>query len=60
TYEGILAGSYNGPVVEPGNVEDSYLIEQVVTGEMPKREPRLLPGEVRTLSEWVAAGAPNN
>lgn len=60
TYEGILAGSYNGPVVEPGNVEDSYLIEQIVTGEMPKKEPRLLPGEVRTLSEWVAAGAPNN
>lgn len=56
----IMAGSWNGSVVEPGNVEDSYLVEQIVSGEMPKKEPRLLPSEIRAITEWVAAGAPDN
>ncbi len=60
TYEDIMLGSWNGPVIEPSDVEASYLIEQIVSGDMPKREPRLLPKEIRVISEWVAAGAPNN
>jgi len=59
-YASLLEGSWNGPVVEPGNIEDSYLIEQIVTGEMPKKEPRLLPGEIRAITEWIEAGAPDN
>lgn len=60
TYELMMAGSYNGPVVEPGDVENSYLIEQIVKGEMPKKEPRLLPREIKIITDWVKAGAPNN
>lgn len=60
THEDILKGSYNGPVVEPGDVENSYLIEQIVKGEMPKKEPRLLPAQIRIITAWVEAGAPNN
>lgn len=56
----VMAGSWNGPVIESGNVADSYLITQVESGEMPKNEPRLLPAEIRTLSDWVMDGAPNN
>ena len=60
TYEDLLAGSWNGPVIEPGDVENSYLIEQISTGEMPKKEPDLLPNEIRIIRAWVEAGAPNN
>ena len=60
SYEGIIAGSWNDLIVEPGNVEKSYMIEQIVTGEMPKKEPRLLPAEIRIITAWVEAGAPNN
>lgn len=60
SYDNLIAGSYNGPVIEPGDTENSYLIEQIVKGEMPKKEPRLLPKEVKTITEWVKAGAPNN
>jgi mono/diheme cytochrome c family protein len=60
TYESILAGSWNGPVIEPGNVPDSYLIEQIATGRMPKDEPRLSPAEIEIITAWVEAGAPNN
>ncbi|MDH3674091.1 MAG: hypothetical protein OES12_01240, partial [Anaerolineae bacterium] len=60
SYADILAGSWNGSVIEPGSAEDSYLVEQIVTGEMPKKEPRLLPGEVRLIRAWIDAGAPDN
>ena len=60
TYADVMTGSWNGPVVEPGNAESSYLVEQIITGEMPKKEPRLLPSEVRIISAWVDAGAPDN
>lgn len=59
-YADALAGSWNGTVIEPGNVADSYLIEQIESGEMPKKEPRLLPAEIRAITEWIAAGAPDN
>jgi hypothetical protein len=60
SYADVMAGSFNGPVVVPGNVPDSYLVEQVVSGEMPKRGPRLLPAEVRFIADWVNSGAPDN
>jgi hypothetical protein len=60
TYADALAGSWNGPVIEPGSAPDSFLVEQIVSGEMPKKEPRLLPAEIRTISDWIDAGAPDN
>ena len=60
TYADVLAGSWNGPVVVPGSAEDSYLVEQVGSGDMPKRAPRLLPGDIRFIVDWINAGAPNN
>ena len=59
-YEGVIAGSWNGSVIEPGDVEDSYLVEQVATGRMPKEGDRLTPAEVEIISAWVEAGALNN
>jgi mono/diheme cytochrome c family protein len=56
----VITGSWNGPVVEPGNAEGSFLVEQVVKGKMPKKGPRLLPSEIRIISNWIQAGAPNN
>jgi mono/diheme cytochrome c family protein len=60
TYDEILAGSDNGPVVLPGDVEGSLLVELVATQEMPKRGPKLTPPQVQIITDWVAAGAPNN
>lgn len=60
TYADVLAGSWNGPVIEPGSAAESYLIEMITSGKMPKRGPRLLPAEVQTITEWVDAGAPDN
>ncbi|RME74138.1 MAG: hypothetical protein D6784_10610, partial [Chloroflexi bacterium] len=60
SYEALMQGSINGPVVEPGNADASYLVELIMKGEMPKKEPRLLPGEIRTIVDWINAGAPDN
>jgi len=59
-YDGIIAGSWNGSVIEPGDVEDSYLIEQIATGRMPKEGDRLTSAEVEIITAWVEAGALDN
>jgi mono/diheme cytochrome c family protein len=60
TYAEVQAGSNNGPVIVPGDVDNSFLIDQIVKGEMPKRGPKLLPAQIRAITDWVAAGAPDN
>jgi uncharacterized membrane protein len=60
TYQEIMAGSENGPVVVPGDVANSKLVELVASQKMPKRGPKLTPPQVQIITDWVAAGAPNN
>jgi len=60
TWEDIMKGSTWGSVVEPGDAVGSFLLEQIQTGEMPDKEPRLLPREVRVIERWIAAGAKKN
>jgi mono/diheme cytochrome c family protein len=60
SYGEVMRGSDNGPIVVPGDPDNSFLIEQIVKGEMPKRGPKLLPAQIRAITNWVAAGAPNN
>jgi hypothetical protein len=60
TYEGLMSGSFNGPVLEPGNANGSYLVEQIINGEMPKRGPKLTPNETQIITDWINSGAINN
>lgn len=59
-YAGLMAGSENGPVVKPGNADDSEFVKLVTQGKMPKRATRLSADLVKTLQDWVNAGALNN
>ncbi len=60
TYESLMAGSFNGSVITPGNAEDSFLVEQIVKGEMPKRGPKLTAAQIQLIIAWINAGALNN
>lgn len=60
TYEGLMAGSSNGPVLEPGNANNSFLLEQIIKGEMPKRGPKLTPKEIQIITDWINSGAIKN
>jgi hypothetical protein len=48
TYEEIMAGSENGPVIIPGNVASSLLVELITELKMPKRGPKLTPPRYRS------------
>jgi mono/diheme cytochrome c family protein len=59
-YRTALVGSENGPVIVPGEPENSYLVDQVVEGKMPKRGDPLPQEEIDTIIAWIEAGAPEN
>jgi len=60
SYEDIMAGSDNGPVIVQGDVANSLLVELIAAQKMPKKGPKLTPPQVQIITDWVAAGAPNN
>jgi nitrate/TMAO reductase-like tetraheme cytochrome c subunit/mono/diheme cytochrome c family protein len=58
TYEGIMTGSSSGPVVIPGDPENS-LIYQELTGTTP-HFAQLTNSQLELLKAWIEAGAPEN
>lgn len=59
-YAALMAGSQNGSVVTPGEAASSSFVTLAAEGKMPKRGPKLTPAEIKLLTDWVNAGAPNN
>ena len=60
TYEDLMKGSEFGSVVEPGNPDDSYLLEMVANGDMPDEGDPLTVEQIELIRSWIAAGAENN
>jgi mono/diheme cytochrome c family protein len=60
SFDGVMAGSENGPVVTPGDAADSSMAEMVSNGKMPKRGPKLTPAQVQLIVDWINQGAQNN
>lgn len=58
SYEHVMRGSTNGPVVVPGDADRSVLVEMVRFGFMPMGKPRLPEAQVQAIIDWIAAGAP--
>jgi len=60
TYNDLLAGSDNGPVVIPGDSGNSLMAELLLANKMPKRGPKLTPPQVQLIVDWIDQGALNN
>jgi len=60
TYESLMAGSQNGPVIVAGNARESLLAQKILTGKMPKRGPKLTTAQIQIIIDWINAGAQNN
>jgi len=66
TYDGLMAGSDNGPVVEPGNADNSFLYEKVSQAtpsrglRMPQDGLYLTSVEIRLIEDWINQGAKDN
>jgi mono/diheme cytochrome c family protein len=60
TYEGVMAGSDYGTVIEPGNPEGSLLIDMIASGDMPEEGDPVPPEELDLIRTWIQEGAENN
>ncbi len=60
SYEDLMKGSEFGSVVEPGNPDDSYLLEMVANGDMPDEGDPLSVEQIELIRSWIAAGAEDN
>ena len=62
SYQSLMGGSENGPVILPGNPQDSPLIARVegrAEPQMPRDGPPFLnEAEIALLRDWIDAGAP--
>ena len=60
TYESLMAGSEDGPIITPGDAQGSLLVQKILSGKMPKRGPKLTPEETQIIIDWINLGAQNN
>ena len=60
SYDALMVGSEFGPIVEPGNVEDSVLWMMIELGDMPQEGEPLTTEELGVIKTWIAEGAQNN
>ena len=51
-------GGESGAAIVPGDSDVSYLVERVVSGEMPPGERKLSAEQIDTIRRWIAVGAP--
>jgi mono/diheme cytochrome c family protein len=60
TYEGVMAGSDYGTVIEKGNPEGSLLIDMIASGDMPEEGDPVPAEELDLIRTWIQEGAENN
>jgi hypothetical protein len=60
SYSNLMQGSFNGPVITPGNAKESLLVDLVSKGKMPKRGDKPSAADLQVIINWVNAGALNN
>ena len=60
TYDAVIAGGYEGPIVIAGNARRSELVEVIVEGEMPPGGPPLPVAQMQLIIDWINEGAKNN
>jgi hypothetical protein len=56
TRASVLAGGDSGPAMVPGNVDDSLLLQRIISGEMPPKKP-LADAEKTLLTTWIREGS---
>lgn len=60
SHEGLMLGSQNGEVIMAGDANNSLLLEQIESGEMPKRGADLTTEQIELIRQWINEGALNN
>lgn len=53
----MVRGGDSGEAIQPGEPDDSLLLDRVTSGDMPPGDKRLLPQELAILHQWILDGA---
>ncbi len=60
SYEGVMAGSDYGTVVEVGDPDGSLLVDMIASGDMPEDGDPVPADELEVIRTWISEGAENN
>jgi len=60
SYQTVMAGSRTGTVVQPSDGPNSYLVQLLQKGTMPRRGPKLSDADIQIIIDWINAGALDN
>jgi hypothetical protein len=60
SYADVMKGSDNGLVVNPGQADNSLLVELLIEQKMPKRGPKLTSPQIQLIIDWINQGALDN
>ncbi|MEM7416080.1 MAG: c-type cytochrome domain-containing protein [Gemmatimonadota bacterium] len=60
TYEGVMAGSDYGTVVEAGDGDGSLMIDMMLGGDMPENGDPVPADQIEMIKTWIDEGAENN
>lgn len=60
TYEGTMAGSDYGTVIEVGDPDGSLLVDMIASGDMPEDGDPMPAEELEIIKTWISEGAENN
>ena len=60
TYEGVMAGSDSGTIVEVGDADASLLVDMIASGDMPEDSDPMPAEELDIIKPWIMEGAQNN
>ena len=60
SYDGMMAGSDYGTVVEAGDPDGSLIIDMIESGDMPEDGDAVPPEEIEIIRTWISEGAENN
>lgn len=60
TYEGVMAGSDYGTVVEAGDADGSLLVDMISSGDMPEDGDPVTPEDLEIIKTWINEGAEKN
>jgi len=60
TYEGVMAGSDYGTIVEVGDADASLLVDMIASGDMPEDADAMPAAELDVIKAWITEGAQNN
>lgn len=60
TYESFIAGGEHGPAFIPGYAQESEVVEQIVSGQMPPGGPPLTDAEIQVFVDWINQQEPHD